>query len=113
MKGRLKMTVRIWLLGLAVALGSMALPSVAAGSLGIESFSTTSSDHTAGGHPDLTTTFMLEEPGVEEAARNVIFEAPEGIFGNPYAITHCTSSDFALTKCPAPPGPIQVAQDVP
>jgi hypothetical protein len=101
MKGGLKMSARIWLLGFAVALGSMATPAVAAGSLGIESFSTTSSDHTAGGHPDLTTSFMLEDPGVEEAARNVIFEAPEGIFGNPYAITHCTSSDFALARCPA------------
>ena len=43
----------------------------------------------------------LSEPGVSEAARNVIFQAPEGIFGNPYAITHCTSSDFALDQCPS------------
>jgi hypothetical protein len=97
----LKMTVRTWLLGLVATLALMALPAPAMASLGIESFSTTSSDHTAGGHPDLTTSFMLDEPGVEEAARNVIFEAPEGIFGNPYAITHCTSVDFALAKCPA------------
>ena len=26
---------------------------------------------------------------------------PTGIFGNPYAITHCTSSDFALDQCPS------------
>ena len=31
----------------------------------------------------------------------MIFNAPEGLFGNPYAITHCTSSDFALDQCPS------------
>ena len=31
----------------------------------------------------------------------MIFNAPEGVFGNPYAITHCTSSDFALDQCPS------------
>ena len=30
-------------------------------------------------------------PGAPEAAQNVIFNAPEGLFGNPNAITHCTS----------------------
>ena len=29
-------------------------------------------------------------PGAPEAAQNVIFNAPEGVFGNPDAITHCT-----------------------
>ena len=54
----------------------------------------------AGGHPDLSTSFTLDDPGEPEAARNVIFNAPEGVFGNPNAITHCTSSDFALDQCP-------------
>ena len=40
-------------------------------------------------------------PGAPEAAQNVIFNAPEGVFGNPNAITHCTSSDFALDQCPS------------
>ncbi len=31
----------------------------------------------------------------------MIFNAPEGIFGNPNAVTHCTSSDFALDQCPS------------
>ena len=31
----------------------------------------------------------------------MIFNAPEGLFGNPNAITHCTSSDFALDQCPS------------
>jgi hypothetical protein len=89
-------------LGLAVcvlALGLAAAPS-AWGSEAIESFSTTSSDTEAGGHPDLTTEFMLAGPGVPEAARNVTFEAPEGVFGNPNAIFKCASEDFAQASCP-------------
>ena len=63
-------------------------------------FTTTTSTTQAGGHPDLSTSFTLDSPGEPEAAQNVIFNAPEGIFGNPNAITHCTSSDFALDECP-------------
>ncbi len=55
----------------------------------------------AGGHPNLTTSFSLENPGTPEAAENVIFNAPGGLFGNPYAITHCTSADFGLDQCPS------------
>ncbi len=65
----------------------------------ITSFTTSSSTTQAGGHPDLTTNFTLAEPGVEEAARNVGFNAPEGLFGNPGALLRCTSSDFALDQC--------------
>jgi hypothetical protein len=79
----------------------VALAAPAQASEGIESFSTTTSTTNAGGHPDLSTAFMLEEPGVHEAAMNVVFNAPQGIFGNPYAITHCTTSDFALDRCPS------------
>lgn len=95
------MNLRALVAVLATAIGLFALPAPAfAGDLGIESFTTGSSDHSAGGHPDLSTSFTLSEPGVDQAARNVIFEAPEGIFGNPYAVTHCVSSDFALDRCP-------------
>ena len=55
----------------------------------------------AGGHPDLSTSFTLDNPGEPEAAQNVIFKAPEGVFGNPNAITQCTSADFALDQCPS------------
>jgi hypothetical protein len=75
-----------------------AVPAHAA--IGIEEFTTTSSDPQAGGHPDLTTYFSLEDPGKPEAAKNVVFNAPEGIFGNPNALTRCTPSDFALDQCP-------------
>jgi hypothetical protein len=80
-------------LALVIAAPASAAPA-------IESFSTTSSDSQAGGHPDLTTTFTLANPGSPEAARNATFEAPEGVFGNPNALTRCTASDFALAQCP-------------
>ncbi len=67
----------------------------------IESFSTTASTTQAGGHPDLSTSFTLKNPGEPEAAQNVIFNAPQGVFGNTNAITHCSSSDFALDQCPS------------
>jgi hypothetical protein len=54
----------------------------------------------AGGHPDLFTSFSLENPGNPEAAQNVIFNAPTGVFGNPRAITQCAPADFALNQCP-------------
>ncbi len=54
----------------------------------------------AGGHPDLTTSFELENTTQTEAAENVVFNAPQGIFGNINAITQCTSTDFSLDQCP-------------
>ena len=93
--------LRVTLFLLCALFGLHLLGGDARASLDVESFSTSSSNSEAGGHPDLTTSFRLVEPGVEEAARSVTFQAPEGIFGNPYAITHCTSSDFALDQCPS------------
>lgn len=89
------------LVAVCALLGLCVLTDSARASLDIESFTTSSSNPEAGAHPDLSTSFRIAEPGVEEAARSVTFEAPEGIFGNPYAITHCTSSDFALEQCPS------------
>jgi hypothetical protein len=85
-------------LGLLVA---AALAAPAHASEAIDSFTTTTSTTAAGAHPDLSTSFTLHEPGSPEAAQNVIFNAPQGLFGNPYAITHCTSADFALDQCPS------------
>jgi hypothetical protein len=67
----------------------------------IESFTTASSDTAAGGHPDLTTSFTLADAGNPEAARNVTFNAPEGLFGNPNALFKCAPVDFALSQCPS------------
>ena len=76
-----------------------ATPAQASETIG--SFTTTASTSEAGGHPDLETSFELETPGAPEAAQNVIFNAPTGVFGNSNAITQCTSSDFALDQCPS------------
>ncbi len=84
----------------AVCLGALLCAVPAQAAIGIESFSTVSSDPQAGGHPDFTTSFSLENPGSPEAARNVTLEAPEGVFGNPNALIRCTASDFALEQCP-------------
>ena len=82
---------------LAAAFAAGASPALA--SEGIASFSVSTSNTQAGGHPNLSTSFTLENPGSPEAAKNVVFNAPEGLFGNPNAVPACTSSDFALTRC--------------
>jgi hypothetical protein len=86
-------------LAAALALALSAPPAMATEAIG--SFTTASTNSSAGAHPDFTTSFTLESPGAPESAKNVIFNAPEGLFGNPYAITHCTSADFALDRCPS------------
>jgi hypothetical protein len=73
----------------------------AVASEGITSFTTTMSTSQVGAHPDLETSFELEAPGVPEAAQNVIFNAPTGVFGNPRAVTQCVPADFALDRCPS------------
>jgi hypothetical protein len=91
-------------LALALVLAVAAMLALAAPVLGsepIESFTTAMSTSQAGGHPDLTTSFTLEAPGAPEAARNVVFNAPTGVFGNPRAATECTAADFALDQCPS------------
>src|SRR6478672_9506394 len=85
----------------AAAVGLMlVLAGPTAATITVESFTTSTSSTQAGGHPNLTTSFSLAKPGMPEAAKNVVFEAPQGIFGNPNALTRCTAADFAQTKCP-------------
>jgi len=88
------------LAGAVAALCLLALCSSASASEPIEAFTTTMSTSQAGGHPDITTDFTLASPGAPEAAKNVIFQAPTGLFGNPRAATECQASDFALDQCP-------------
>jgi hypothetical protein len=83
----------------AAALLMAAFAGSSAASEGIDSFSVSTSNTVAGGHPDLSTSFRLNSPGSPEAAQNVIFNAPEGLFGNPNAVAPCSSSDFALAQC--------------
>ena len=79
---------------------AVALAAPAQASEAIDSFSTSISTTQAGGHPDFQTEFTLHQPGEPEAASDVVLNLPQGMFGNPNAITLCTSSDFALTQCP-------------
>jgi len=92
-------------IGLAVAASLLITATLATPAFAeekIESFTTTNSTAQAGGHPDLETSFSLESPGEPEAAKNVIFNAPQGVFGNTNAITQCTADAFALDECPSP-----------
>jgi hypothetical protein len=66
----------------------------------IEGFDTTMSTSAAGGHPDLETSFRLKDAGEPEVAKKITINAPAGVFGNPSALTQCTSVDFALEQCP-------------
>src|SRR5271167_4828726 len=91
-------TIRSLVVLAALAL-SMATPAFATEK--IETFETASSTAQAGGHPDLHTSFSLKSPGEPEAVQNVIFNAPQGVFGNPNAITQCTPVDFSLDQCPS------------
>jgi hypothetical protein len=90
------------LLGLLVMVIGAA-PAKAA--LAIEQFETTSTSSGAGAHPDLHTHFALSGVGDEaakgqEVAKNITFNTPRGLFGNPRVLTQCTSLDFALMQCP-------------
>jgi hypothetical protein len=67
----------------------------------ISSFGVTTSSTAAGGHPDLSASFTLAEPGEPEAAESVAVNLPEGVFGNPNAIPTCNVADFVLFRCPA------------
>jgi hypothetical protein len=87
----------IALCGLALALAA----APAAATEPIASFGVTTSTTAAGGHPNLTAKFTLEEPGVPEAAESVSVNLPRGVFGNPNAIPTCNVSDFALMQCPS------------
>ncbi len=99
---RISVRRQVLLAVLAAALSLLAtgvLAPQALASEGIKSFETTMSTNLAGGHPDLETSFELESPGAPEAAQNVIFNAPGGVFGNPNGIAQCTSVQFALNEC--------------
>src|SRR5262245_12928912 len=94
MSGR---AIRVCLLGLAAA---ALIASPAEARQEIEAFSSSISTSQAGDHPDVTTSFSLEDPGQPEAASDVIVNLPEGMFGNPNAISRCSVSDYALQQCP-------------
>jgi hypothetical protein len=58
-----------------------------------------SSNTQAGGHPDLSVRMLLENAADPEVVRDLTFNLPEGVFGNPGAIYKCEAADFALNQC--------------
>src|SRR3954454_17814100 len=88
----------IALIAALTALGVLAAPARAA-DLSISEFETSSSSYEAGGHPDLTTKFTLANAGAPEIPKNIAFDLPPGMFGNPSVLAECSSVDFALTQC--------------
>jgi hypothetical protein len=84
----------------SVAVIAAAVAAPAGATQPIKSFEVSTSTTQAGGHPDLRTTFELENPGQPEAAEDVAVKLPEGIFGNPNAAAKCSADDFALQACP-------------
>ena len=88
---------------LGLLFGLLALGAVFAApaqALQIEGFQTTTSSSLAGDHPDLHTAFALKDAGAPEVAKNIAFNAPTGVFGNPSVLTECIGTDFALQQCP-------------
>jgi hypothetical protein len=108
-KEKTKMTAKTITAALIAAIALvLAAAAPAMASEPIDSFATTMTDpqgggpySQAGGHPNLETTFTLHNPGNPEAAKDVTFNAPQGLFGNINAITKCTAADFAFDQCPA------------
>jgi len=87
-------------IGLVACLLSLgALAPTAQAAVTIEELETTSSTSQAGGHPDLFTHFKLGGVGASEVPKNVTFNTPRGLFGNPKILTICDSIDFAFSRC--------------
>jgi hypothetical protein len=79
---------------------ALLVASPAQASQPINSFEVTTSTTQAGDHPDLGALVSLDAPSQPEAVKNVVVNMPTGVFGNPGAITKCSSVLFALNECP-------------
>jgi hypothetical protein len=89
------------LTALAISLATcVAIATPAQAAQQIEEFKTTASTSLAGGHPDLETLIKLKDAGAPESAKNITFNAPTGLVGNPGVLTQCRAVDFALEQCP-------------
>ena len=86
----------ISLMACLLAIGASAASAQAA--VTVDEFETTSSTSQAGGHPDLFTHFKLGGVG-PEVPKDVTFNAPKGLFGNPKVLTTCDPIDFAFLRC--------------
>src|SRR5215213_9533042 len=100
MSARLQLPSRVVAILALCLLAMAAVVQPASATQPISSFGVTTSSTAAGGHPDLSASFTLAEPGEPEAAESVEINLPEGVFGNPQAIPTCNVADFALFQCP-------------
>jgi hypothetical protein len=93
---------RAWVLVIS-AIAALALSALMAGPAfaapEFTEFSVNSTDSQAGAHPDLNVRFQLEDETSQEVVRDLNFNLPEGVFGNPGAIFKCEAADFATNRC--------------
>ena len=91
--------MRLPLSAVAALAISVIMVAPAAGAPEFTEFSVNTSDSQAGAHPDLNVRFQLEDETSEEVVRDLQFNLPEGVFGNPGAIFRCEAADFATNHC--------------
>jgi hypothetical protein len=99
-------------LGLLALLLALMVPNAAQADFGLSSLSVSASEEDgspvlqAGSHPyEFTTAFALNTDAggkVEGRPRELIFDLPPGMVGDPLAVPRCSASDFegALVHCP-------------
>jgi hypothetical protein len=90
-------------IGAIVALASLVAALTAApahASEPVSSFAASQSSTQAGGHPDLTVSFTLAEPGAPEVAESAVVGLPAGLTVLPSSVVQCAASTFALEECP-------------
>jgi hypothetical protein len=87
----------LWIAGAAIAM--LAFSASASASQPILDYSLESTNHQAGGHPDIRASLELANPGEPEIAKDIVFNLPTGVFGNPGAILRCSAAEFALNHC--------------
>ena len=88
------LTIGILCLGIA---GATAPSAGAAGQ--IESVLTTTSASQAGGHPNLTISAALANPGAPETAKSLVVEEPAGLSAYMYSVPRCSLEDLATMEC--------------
>jgi hypothetical protein len=95
------MRMRVAVAGLAAVLLAGVLAAPAPASQEVTEFQVSTTTRQAGGHPDLTARFRLEDanPADPEVAKNLLVNLPEGMFGNPGAILKCRSAEFVINRC--------------
>lgn len=97
MRSAIALRLAIGLAGVLATLAVLVAPATAAPEF--TEFAVNSSTSQAGAHPDLNVNFQLEDETSDEVVRDLHFNLPEGVFGNPGAIFKCEAADFAINRC--------------